>query len=119
VPGQSPEHVATRVREVLEKLVQQEPRLRYRLDAGRLDVGASTPADAVLVRFLEAESGNGSATVAFGTEAPQLAALGAEAVVFGPGDIGVAHRTGEFVPARELERCAAILGRAIARFARD
>jgi acetylornithine deacetylase len=33
--------------------------------------------------------------------------------VIGPGDIREAHRTGEFVPVDELERCAEILGRAV------
>jgi acetylornithine deacetylase len=42
--------------------------------------------------------------------------LGAEAVVFGPGDIRNAHRTGEFVPVEELERCVEILRRAIREF---
>jgi acetylornithine deacetylase len=117
VPSQSPRLVAERVQAALEALVRDEPRLRFRFDAGRLDVGASTPPDAELVRYLEGESGKPSATVSFGTEAPQLVQLGAQAVVFGPGDIGVAHRTGEFVPQVELERCAQILARAIARFA--
>ena len=57
-----------------------------------------------------------SGTVAFGTEAPSLIALGAEAVVFGPGDIRVAHRTGEFVPVDELHRCVEILSQAIEKF---
>ena len=35
--------------------------------------------------------------------------LGSESVVIGPGDIREAHRTGEFVPVDELERCAEIL----------
>ncbi len=69
------------------------------------------------MRFIEGEGGLPSGTVSFGTEAAQLAELGAEVVVFWPGDIGVAHRTGEFVPVGELERCAAILGRAIERYA--
>ena len=117
IPGQAPTYVAERVKEALDALVRDEPRLRYRLDASRLDLGASTPAEAGLVRFIEAESGLPSGTVSFGTEAAQLAELGAEVVVFGPGDIGVAHRTGEFVPRSELERCTAILGRAIERYA--
>jgi acetylornithine deacetylase len=40
--------------------------------------------------------------------------LGAEAVVFGPGNIRVAHRTGEFVPVSELDACVAVLTQAIA-----
>ena len=51
--------------------------------------------------------------MAFGTEAAQLTQLGAESVVLGPGDIRVAHRTGEFVPIEELQKCAEILARAI------
>jgi acetylornithine deacetylase len=117
IPGQPPRFVADRVQEMLEGLVKEEPRLRYRLDASRLDLGAATAPDADLVRFIEGEGGLPSGTVSFGTEAAQLAELGAEVVVFGPGDIGVAHRTGEFVPVVELERCAAILGRAIERYA--
>ncbi|RYZ38173.1 MAG: acetylornithine deacetylase, partial [Myxococcaceae bacterium] len=72
--------------------------------------------DADVVRFLEEVSGNASETVSFGTEAPQLTELGAEAVVFGPGDIRVAHQTGEFVPMEDLVRCEAALTQAVARF---
>ena len=39
-----------------------------------------------------------------------------EPVVFGPGDIRVAHRTGEFVPIDQLNRCVGILKDAIERF---
>ena len=42
--------------------------------------------------------------------------LGADAVVFGPGDIRVAHRTGEFVPIDQLNRCVEILSQAIEHF---
>ena len=40
-----------------------------------------------------------------------MIALGAEAVVFGPGNIREAHRTGEFVPVSELNQCVEILQR--------
>jgi acetylornithine deacetylase len=82
----------------------------------RVDPAGVTPADAEVVRFLERESGNGSVAIPFGTELPELIQLGAEACVFGPGDIRVAHRTGEFVPLPELHEAAEIYGRAIARF---
>jgi acetylornithine deacetylase len=77
-----------------------------------------TPVGSEVVRFLVEQTGNKPATVAFGTEAPMMTALGAEAVVFGPGDIRRAHQTGEFVPVDELIRCEAILERAIERFCR-
>jgi acetylornithine deacetylase len=82
----------------------------------RVDPAGVTPAEAEVVRFLEAESGNASTAIPFGTELPELIQLGAEACVFGPGDIRVAHRTGEFVPLAELEMASAVYGRAIARF---
>ena len=73
-------------------------------------------AEAEIVRFLERESGNASTTVPFGTELPEVIGMGAEAVVFGPGDIKVAHRTGEHVEMAELERAAGILAKAIETF---
>jgi acetylornithine deacetylase len=82
----------------------------------RTDAAAVTSAEAEIVRFLEAESGNVSTTVPFGTELPEVIGMGAEACVFGPGDIRVAHRTGEHVEVAELERAAAILARAVERF---
>jgi acetylornithine deacetylase len=42
--------------------------------------------------------------------------MGAQAVVFGPGSIRTAHRTGEFVPVAELEACVEILAQAIGKF---
>ncbi len=84
----------------------------------RVDPAGVTPADAEVVRFLEAESGNGSTAIPFGTELPELIHLGAESCVFGPGDIRVAHRTGEVVPLAELELASAIYARAITRFCR-
>jgi acetylornithine deacetylase len=62
---------------------------------------------------LEKATGNQAGTVAFGTEAAQMKSLGSEAVVIGPGDIREAHRTGEFVPVDELERCAEVLRQSI------
>ena len=63
-----------------------------------------------MVAFLAAASGRAPDTVSFDGGA-QLAALGATAVVFGPGDITVAHQTGEYVPLEELTRAAQILRR--------
>jgi len=69
-----------------------------------------------VVKLLAGMSGNPPITVSFGTEAPQLTELGAQAVVFGPGDIRVAHQTGEYVPVEDLVRCEAYLTRAITHF---
>ena len=83
----------------------------------RLDAGVSVPRSSPVVQFLEEQSGRAAESIPFGTELPYLAALGADACVFGPGDIRVAHRTGEFIPINELQRAEEILARAIERFA--
>jgi acetylornithine deacetylase len=116
VPGQRPEHVAELVRREIEDLHAADADFDCELRVTRLDGGMETRADAPLVRALEEATGKEAGTVSFGTEAPQLTELGADAVVFGPGDIRVAHRTGEFVPAAELSGAVNILRGVIERF---
>jgi acetylornithine deacetylase len=116
VPGQEPSRVLDALKLAIELQKQQEPDFACEVDAGRADEGFDTRADSPLVRLLEECAGQRSGAVAFGTEAPQMIQLGAEAVVFGPGNIRVAHRPDEFVPIDELHRCAEIMGKAIDRF---
>jgi acetylornithine deacetylase len=99
----------------IEEETKYDPGLVFEVDAARTDEGYETSPDSRLVILLEQLSGQKAGTVAFGTEAAQMTALGAEAVVMGPGDIRVAHRTGEFVPIDELERCVEILKDAIGK----
>jgi acetylornithine deacetylase len=80
----------------------------------RRQPGFATSASSVIVTTLAELSGRAPATVSFGTEAPWIAQLGTECVVFGPGTMHVAHGKDEHVPIDELERCAAILREAIA-----
>ena len=116
VPNQAASRVVKLIQAEAELLRAVDEGFEYEIDVLRLDGGVETPAGARIVRHLEAATGNTAGTIAFGTEAPQLRELGAEAVVFGPGDIRNAHRTGEFVPVAELERCVGILARAIREF---
>ncbi|HEX3559261.1 MAG TPA: acetylornithine deacetylase [Pyrinomonadaceae bacterium] len=116
VPGQRPERVVELVRREVEDLRAADEDFDCELRVTRLDGGMETAADAPLVRALEELAGRTAGTISFGTEAPQLAELGADAVVFGPGDIRVAHRTGEFVPAAELNEAVSILRGLIERF---
>jgi len=117
LPGQDPRRALRLVEEACQRLVDGSGgKLGFEIAPLRTDAAAVTPPEAEVVRFLEAESGNRSTTVPFGTELPEVAGMGAEGVVFGPGDIRVAHRTGEHVAIAELQRCAAILARAIEHF---
>jgi acetylornithine deacetylase len=116
VPGQKADYVLGLVKQAVEDLQKQDMDFICEVDAARADDSFETRSDSRLVQFLEGSSRNPSGTVAFGTEAPSMIALGAEAVVFGPGDIRVAHRTGEFVPVDQLVECVHILEQAIERF---
>jgi acetylornithine deacetylase len=51
----------------------------------------------------------------FATDAGWLQSAGFRCVLFGPGDIEVAHRPNEFVPAEDLVRAGQVLEALIAR----
>jgi acetylornithine deacetylase len=116
IPGQSVDAVPLAVEQLMFQLRREEPGCEVRLRILRTDRGVDTAPSAEVVRFLEDQTGKKATTVAFGTEALQMTALGAESVVFGPGNIQVAHQTGEFVPATELLRCEEILEQALQHF---
>lgn len=118
VPGQPAMQVVNLVQAAIEDLRTRQADYEFEFDLMRLDESNETPAAAALVRALEEATDKNAGTVAFGTEAPQMSALGAQAVVFGPGDIHVAHRTGEFVPIAELKSCIIILKQMMERFCR-
>ncbi|HXT61458.1 MAG TPA: acetylornithine deacetylase [Pyrinomonadaceae bacterium] len=116
IPGQDSNHVLNLLSQAADDLQKQDADFICEIDAPRADDSFETPDNSRLVHFLEDASGKSSGTVAFGTEAPSMIKLGAEAVVFGPGDIRVAHRTGEFVPVDQLNQCVKILRTAIEKF---
>ena len=113
IPGQEPEKLLSLLDSAIAEEKQVDSGLSFEVDAARADEGYETATDSALVLLLEKLSAEKAGTVAFGTEAAQLTQLGAESVVMGPGDIRVAHRTGEYVPVDQLERCVQILKRAI------
>jgi acetylornithine deacetylase len=116
IPGQASDYALNLVRQAAADLHQQDADFICEIDAARADESFETRADSPLVQFLKESSGKKPGAVAFGTEAPSLIELGADAVVFGPGDIRVAHRTGEFVPVEQLNQCVRILRHAIELF---
>ena len=113
IPGQGPEKLLELLSAAIEEEKKSDPELVFEVDAARTDQGYETSANSRLVTLLEQLTGQKTGTVAFGTEAAQMTGLGAEAVVMGPGDIRVAHRTGEFVPVNELEQCVSILAKSL------
>lgn len=113
IPTQSSQHLLNLLNIAIQEERASDPDFQCEVDASRADSGFETAEDSELVKLLEKATGREAGTVAFGTEAAQMKALGAEAVVIGPGDIREAHRTGEFVPIGELERCAEVLKEAM------
>ena len=109
IPGQDPQWAAELIREDLVRLARKYPGLDARLDVKRLDPPFDPSAIQHLAKLLESLTRRRSTTVSFGTEAAHLTALTSEAVVFGPGNMTVAHKTGEFVSTTELSECAALL----------
>lgn len=111
IPGQDPGWAAELIREELARL-----RVDAKFKVQRLDPGFAPTATNHVAKFLELLTRRGSTTVAFGTEAPHLRSLTSETVVFGPGDMTVAHKSGEFVPLAELSKCVVYLREVIGRF---
>ena len=114
IPTQPSSHVANLVKAAIADEQRNDPEFESEFYVTRADFGFETALDSPLISLMEEATGKEAGTVAFGTEAAQMMALGSECVVIGPGDIREAHRTGEFVPTAELERCAEVLKSAIA-----
>ena len=91
------------------------PGFHAELDLKRMDPAFEPASSGELASLLASLCGKPPATVAFGTEAAHLKNSGAETVVFGPGDITVAHQSGEFVPVAELRDCVSYLKTTIQR----
>lgn len=75
----------------------------------RLDPSFDPSTTKNLVTIMESISGRRATTVSFGTEAAHLSGLTSEVIVFGPGDMTVAHKSGEFVPVKALNDCVKYL----------
>jgi acetylornithine deacetylase len=111
VPGQEPRLVAERLRKIIERF--EADGITAELDVRRMDSGFETPPDSPVIRAVSMQTGSRAQTIAFGTEAPWMARMGAEAVVIGPGSMLTAHSPRECVPQKELDDCVQLLLTAI------
>ena len=99
----------------MSRLKRRDPGFDAQLDVQRMDPTFDpSPTDA-LATLVQSLARRRPATVAFGTEAAHLLSLTTETIVFGPGNMETAHKTGEFVPTTELNKCVEILKRVIER----
>lgn len=113
IPTQPSDQVLKLINGAIEGQRSMDEDFDAEVNLERLDSGFNTSPDSRIVSLLEELTEKHAGTVAFGTEAAQMTALGSQAVVLGPGDIREAHRTGEFVPVNELERCTEIIADAV------
>lgn len=102
LPGMDIEAIRREIRERAQDAIAGSG---LTLDPRSLEMGTpayEAAATSALLRMAEELTGVGGETVAFGTEAPYLAALGHDTIVLGPGSIEQAHRPDEFVRADRL-----------------
>jgi acetylornithine deacetylase len=116
VPGEPPDRALRLIEEELTRLRRRVPALEARIQPLRLDPPFEPGKQTGLRDLLSRLSGHTPSTVSFGTEAAHLRPDQGEAVVFGPGDMTTAHRTGEFVPVAQLRACVRHLQAAVAQF---
>jgi acetylornithine deacetylase len=115
LPGQTGEAIADLICAELTDLEAKTPGLRASLEVHRNDPSFEPSVTQEIVDLLTVLSGHEPTTISFGSEAAHLAALTKETVVFGAGDMTVAHKTGEFVPEADLNKCVEYLKSAAAR----
>ena len=115
IPGTDPNQVPERIRREFAYLRQTVTGFEAELDVKRTDPPFTPSRTHRLQDLLTALTGHQPTTIAFGSEAAHLRSLAEEVIVIGPGDMGTAHRTGEFVLVGELAQCVACLRRAIER----
>jgi len=115
VPTQRPEVVLERLREIIDRMETEQglDGIEIQVEVLRMDEGFETGVDSAVIRSVMRGSDSEIRTIAFGTEAPWLARMGAEAVVVGPGSMLTAHSPRECVPIAELDECVTMLRRAI------
>lgn len=114
LPGQDAEEFLVRVRTVIEGA---DLHLRDKPEAEGcvLEVLNNTPAfgipaeDPFLAQVMDLVDATEALGVGFGTDAGRLEALGCRSVIFGPGDISVAHKPDEWMPIDEFERAPGLL----------
>jgi acetylornithine deacetylase len=109
VPGEDPQRIPALLQALLDEVIRITPEVSASLEVLRSDPAFAPSPTQRIAGMLTAMTGNEPSTIAFGSEAAHLRTLTRETVVFGPGDMTVAHKSGEYVPVPELHRCVEYL----------
>lgn len=114
LPGLDADDVHARVRAALEPVLGDED-WEYR--AGDQSPPMSLPDDHDLHRTVCALNDQAeTVSASYATDAGWFQTGGFDCVLYGPGDIGVAHKPNEWVPKAELQQCTADLDRLVDTF---
>lgn len=107
LPGMDSAGFVERCGEAVRAVV---PEAAVAIEIGNDTPAFATPPERPFVCEMLAVLGQPEAEgVGFGTDAGRLARLGLDCVVWGPGDISVAHRADEWMPLDEFARAATLL----------
>ena len=109
VPGGDADEVPESIHRMIAMLADSVPGFHADFKVMRADPAFAPSATQHLSARLSELTGNAPGTISFGSEAAHLSPLAEEIAVFGPGDMTVAHRTGEFVAVADLLECQRVL----------
>jgi acetylornithine deacetylase len=115
VPCQQPSFVLDRVRNIIDELTMEDGLFSASVEVLRMEEGFETSNASAVVQAVLQRSNAEVRNISFGTEAPWMTKMGAEAVVIGPGSMLTAHSPRECVPIVELDECVERLLAAITR----
>jgi acetylornithine deacetylase len=102
LPGASAHSVLESITRIAEQLKDADPGFKSEIKVLRQQAGFETAEDSHLVRSIETLTQRSATSIPFGSEASVLASVAKEVVVFGPGDMRIAHSCREGVPLSEL-----------------
>lgn len=116
LPDQDQEEVIEVIRQTIDNACSLSWKLTELGDNPTMLTAENSPVNTWLCEHLGQERSVG---VSFGTDGGYLSRANYECVLYGPGDIGVAHKPDEFVPIEEMESCVETIDIAIRHYCGD
>ncbi len=117
LPGQDPETIRYDFERILARLTANVPQFEAKLAVERWAGAMETDPECPFVKiFCSAVGVDLTNAIAFTTDAPHLAPLGAPIVIYGPGKPGLCHQTDEHIEITDLQAAADLFKNVICKF---
>jgi acetylornithine deacetylase len=114
LPGMGVDAVESRLRSCLEEALEGED---WTYHPGSLSPPMLLPEDHDLHHVVRALNGQQeTVSASYATDAGWFDQAGFDCLLYGPGDIGVAHKPNEWLPKAEFERCSVDLRRLVSHY---